>query len=373
MSRLLALVFKYYQHLATTLLTTAIIFAFTNIIIWFALKPSPPLPVKDPKALFEPDGTPNRIRFPRQTEYFDFKAYEGIVSVEYASKVLDGFSELASLGFIYQPWVEFSEPPIKSELVNVDTDEMGFPMRRTISKKSEDKIFVFGDSTTFGYNVSDEHTWPSYLAKQLNYEVRNYGRGNYYPTQEMTLFLDLLRAGEHPRLAIFFDGVNWGLKGKREELHFTKKMEERFVYRQFNPRFLNLPMAQMANRLSEKWAFESKYDYDLEIIAQRFKEARTLAQQIGKLYGVKTIFVLQPDAFRDYPISLYRRKLPDLFYKMRKQRQGFYETIRDSGYVDLSGLFREWGNRKAIVDDCHYSPNFNRFIAQRLAEEIGVK
>jgi hypothetical protein len=44
----------------------------------------------------------------------------------------------------------------------------------------------------------------------------------------------------------------------------------------------------------------------------------------------------------------------------------------DPGYIDLSALFDQWGRRKAVVDDVHYSPAFNQFLAERVAKWIDV-
>jgi hypothetical protein len=45
----------------------------------------------------------------------------------------------------------------------------------------------------------------------------------------------------------------------------------------------------------------------------------------------------------------------------------------EAGFVDLTGLFESWGaSRKAIVDDVHYSPLFNRFLAQKVASHIDL-
>jgi hypothetical protein len=43
--------------------------------------------------------------------------------------------------------------------------------------------------------------------------------------------------------------------------------------------------------------------------------------------------------------------------------------------IRLTSLFDEYGvapDRKAIVDDVHYSPAFSRFLAERVAAEIDL-
>jgi hypothetical protein len=95
------------------------------------------------------------------------------VPQRYVSDVLDDFSDLAKLGLTYQPWVQFSEPYFSGKLVYIDIDKRGFPIRKIInpyisSQSHVVNILILDGSTTFGYNVSDEHTWPSYLSKVLN-------------------------------------------------------------------------------------------------------------------------------------------------------------------------------------------------------------
>jgi hypothetical protein len=102
--------------------------------------------------------------------------------------------------------------------VSVVPDPRGFPVRKTVNPANEQGRPVTG---VFGYHVSDEHTFPTYLSTVLNeraraaalathVEVTNYGRGFYYPSQETVLLLDLLRLGHRPKLVIFMDGVNLG-------------------------------------------------------------------------------------------------------------------------------------------------------------------
>src|SRR5262245_4669285 len=176
-------------------------------------------------ALFDATGAPidNGRRTGDQKKWFDYSAYESIADQVYVGGVLDDFTRLQNLGLVYQPWVQFSETPYDGKLLHVDTDADGLPLRRTVNSSGEKaallRILVLGGSTTFGYNVSDEHTWPSHLSAVLNeratqlglalrIEVTNYGRGYYYSTQEVFLLTQLLKGGQRPNLVVFLDGLN---------------------------------------------------------------------------------------------------------------------------------------------------------------------
>src|SRR5215831_3893922 len=216
-----------YTAAAIVILTAIVLLAIVNVVLFgvFYLKdsaeavPRADRP-KDNGKFFNSDGSPadNGKRNPYELTWFDYASYENIPE-EYAADVLDDFYDLSHLGFIYQPWVQFSEPPFSGKRVHIDRDIRGFPVRRTINPANQTerptiRIFVFGGSTTFGYYVSDEHTWPSYLSQILNetsevdIQVTNYGRGYFNPSQEAILLADLLKSGHRPSLAIFMDGVN---------------------------------------------------------------------------------------------------------------------------------------------------------------------
>jgi len=360
-----------------------------------------------PGQLFNSDGSPsnNGKRTPYELKYFDFAAYENI-DADYAADVLTDFYELSKLGFIYQPWVEFSEPPFKGQRVNIDLDPRGFPIRRTINPPNDQnlpvvEIFAFGGSTTFGYHVSDEHTWPSHLSKILNekseaeglsihVEVFNYGRAYYVPSQETVLLIDLLKSGHRPSLVLFMDGLNQGFTP--DVPHFTPKISQAMRNMQFNPPLIRtfewVPIVRVANSIKRRW-FKVDSDEDQETrgpedphrvdhIVNGFEQNKQISRAIAEVYGVrKPHFFLQPHVV-DYNLELFRRPPGDHAEFLRSAQREiwpFYTRLRAKAeWGDLSDLFERWGkNRKAIVDDCHYSPNFNQFLAKHVAEYINLR
>jgi|CXWL01.1.fsa_nt_gi hypothetical protein len=360
----------------------------------------------EPSALFNADGSPinNGKRSDYQLGWFDFNAYENIEPI-YAGEVLDDFYELSRRGFIYQPWVQFSEPPFQGKHVNVDLDERGIPARRTVNSSNVThlpviRIFTLGGSTTFGYNVSDGHTWPSYLAKILNdraqaqhlgvyVEVVNYGRGFFYPTQETVLAMDLLKSGHRPSLMIFMDGVN---PGPDEDVPtFTDKFERQLAERQFTPEtpivrqlqwvpVVRLTLAIQKRILGSRSGVQArrpdtKIEGTIDHRINRFIQDRKIAEGMLNQYAVRSLFFLQPDAVHNYPLVSFRNPVPDDFLLERGKRVVFYKRMSATkGVTDLSNLFQDWGiGRKAIVDDCHYSPSFNHFLAEQVAKHIALE
>ena len=343
-----------------------------------------------------------------QLAWIDFDAY-GETDASYVADVLDDFYDLAKAGMAYQPWIEFGEPAFRGKRVVVDSDVRGFLTRHTANPPNQDnlpvvKVFTFGGSTTFGYNVSDEQTWPSYLSSILNEQARaqslgfhievvNYGRAYYYPSQETALLMDLLKSGYRPQVAVFLDGVNTGEDQDVPEFH--DRLKAQFHSLQFatnarpNMSSLNgfewIPLVRFADSLAARLhgnrsvtVAQRERRTDSQKVQHRvnmFRQNRSLAKAICTLYAVEPLFVLQPHAVYNYPVTLYRRSLPDEFYAWRINATALYEQMRgDPDIVYLGRLFESWGpNRKAIIDEVHYSPGFHFFLAQHIADRIDLK
>jgi hypothetical protein len=357
--------------------------------------------VRSDTPFFYEDGSPvdNGKRSTYQTSWFDFNAYENI-DPNYAAEVLDGFWGLGEMGLAYEPWVGFAEPPFASKLVNVDTDPHGFPVRRTINPPNDHGlptvlIFVMGGSPTFAYNVSDEHTWASQLSKILNknaeagelgihVEVVNYGKGYYYPSQETTLLVDLLKNGPRPTLVIFLDGVNLGAVGDVPK--YTEELTREMAAMQFvspvTERFSWIPVMRLAGGLHRKLFSpgppavpEPSPEKQVDYLVNMFDRNMEMSRAVAILYGTGTLFFLEPHVAYHYSTSLFRRPVTNAFKEDQKLTEMLYPRLKPrTGRIDLSELFYEWGaQRKAIIDDVHYSPGFNEFLARHIASHVDLR
>jgi hypothetical protein len=259
------------------------------------------------------------------------------------------------------------------------------------------RIFTLGGSTTFGYNVSDEHTWPSFLSKILNQkaraeglgihvEVTNYGRGFFNPSQEAILAADLLKHGHRPNLMVFMDGVNHGVGVNYADVpFFTERIAKQIRNLQVPTTTLLdnlewLPMSRLAYFLRravlkndpDKPQDALPADVLVNYNVNYFGQNTRLASAVSDLYATKSLFFLQPSAIFNYPVELYRRPVPEAFLVDREIVRGYYPRLMaEPARVYLGDLFERWGRgKRAIVDDVHYSPGFNEFLAQQVADHI---
>lgn len=348
---------------------------------------------------FHENGTAvdNGKRTPSNLNVFDYRAFEDSMSELEISEMLDEFYDDSQLGFDYQPWSQYGPRVFSGKYLNVDLEPNGLAVRRTIEPpatgagKRTIKIYAFGGSTTFGSGVPDEHTWPSYLSQILNdrarkenldirVEVTNYGRVGFYPTQELHLLQAVLRSGQRPELSIFLDGVNLGRDDDTPALtpSYHRTINEAQIGS--DHKWQSLPMMRAARSLIARFnsaaipdAKGARASVRTEQLVERFQQFRSSVLAISDLYGIRSMFFLQPDGHYNYPIHLYGSGKSPSLPRAREQKKEFYAALpKDSGFVDLTGLFAEWGDRKAIMDAAHYSPNFSKFVAQKIADQIDL-
>jgi lysophospholipase L1-like esterase len=339
----------------------------------------------------------NGKRTPSNLNVFDYRSFEDSMSELEISEMLDEFYDHSQLGFGYQPWSQYGPRVFSGKYLNVALEPNGLAVRRTINPPQTGtgsktiKIYAFGGSTTFGSGVPDAHTWPSYLSQILNdrarkenldirVEVTNYGRVGFYPTQELHLLQDILRSGQRPELLIFLDGVNLGRDDDTPNLTPSYHRIINEAQLGSDRQWQWLPMVRAARSITARFHSPAIPDaggpearVQTEQLVERFQQFRSGVLAISDLYGTKPMFFLQPDGHYNYPNHLYGAGKSPSSPRARAEKREFYAAFpKDSGFVDLTGLFAEWGDRKAIMDAAHYSPNFSKFVAQKIADRIDL-
>ena len=356
-------------------------------------------------AFFYEDGGPvdNGKRHRFQLDFYDFTACEGI-SPEEAASVLDDFFGFMQIWFIYQPWVQYSDMFFRSPHLNVLRDDAGFPRRRTENPDNPGKlpeivVWTLGGSTTFGYHVADRQTWPSYLSQALNERARqerpgvqirvdNYGRSGYTLDQEAILLWDLLRTGQRPSLVIFMDGINmgWQYNYPSQTPQLAKiydLVQQKKIYHWLGAESLRIsPLGRLAKSLRKKlWpaAGEPAPAISEEQLVRwecnRSRESWRLAGELCRRYGADLLACLQPNPYYHYDLDLRRFPATDADPAYKRQTEGLYGALRrEQGLLYLGDLFMAWGpRRKACIDDVHYTPGFNKFLAEHVASHIDLK
>lgn len=380
----------YYRNTAYILLNTFILLAVINGILILAYY------LHDRR-----NATKNGSNEMFPIAMYDTAAFEGL-AYDTIKEINTDFNQLSATEFYYQPWVQYCEPLYKGRQLNVITDETGIPMRRNPSTTRSDvgaryKVFTFGGSTTFGYNVGDNQTYPYFLGEILNeklgdkklegVEVVNYGRGYYSVSEETMLLLDLLKLGHRPSLVIFMDGLNLGqasdvpyctetiLNRIYAGEYLVKKKEGASIEKFF-------PIIRFARAVHKEWFPEKVQHINLwnntnsadhvSYYLNRFSQSKELAKSICRLYNIPCLFFSQPVAPYNYDLKFYANP-PDIDSTERQVWDKFFKKLLadNPDIIPLHHLFGQW-NKKAIVDYTHYSPAFNQYVAQNVVQHINV-
>jgi hypothetical protein len=292
--------------------------------------------------------------------------------------------------FDYYPRLEVvHSSPYISRHINVIKGINDLPNRATLTLSYLPKkiLYCFGGSTTFGTLISDEHTFSAllmklYLDRGDSVLVKNYGVCGYNADQETLEFLELLRIGHRPSIAIFMDGVNVGPPfdgsecslGLAERFAFddTRNDYTKIMHRLPLLRWLAPDKSLEESSLIKKETFELILGADSfynRKYANRIIENAALRKLIGAYYHVKVITFLQPNVFYDYDNQHFASKvfLKNVSQKYFDNYREIYRQVKASGQLfDLSGLFSVYG-QPAVVDLLHYSPDFCRFLAEKVS------
>lgn len=296
-----------------------------------------------------------------------------------------------SQGWKYQPVTGFTETARRSKFVNIS--ELGFRLNSShqpsdesfLSKDtSQERIYFFGGSTTFGYGVTDKQTIPAQLQlERPDSQVFNFGRGYYFSEQENHLLDGLLNNGApKPDLAIFLDGLNEGcaITTYQEQL---AKLFERASSQDYNWHADEAlkPFLYAISKAKNKLGIQSQTvgrdvkqntcrNMNLPPIpfSEVFAANLRSRESICKKHGIKCLTFLQPLPGIQ---SIHNHINPEFKSALaRKYKQ--IKPLLQSGefhFLDISSSLSTIKNH-AYIDDVHYSPEANTVIAKSINAAI---
>jgi lysophospholipase L1-like esterase len=306
----------------------------------------------------------------------------------------DLLKETYDFPYVFEPFTQFKMAPRQGRYVNVSANGFRYtkdqapwpPLRSNLN------IFLFGGSTTFGAGVQDTETVASYLqqylATKLNKEVRvyNFGRGDYYSTQERILFQQLLTSGYIPDLALFIDGIN-DFYGEtiEDEPVYSDQLRRSIASGGFDRVDLMslisatslARLARSATRLFPQRAAEGNNYDDLTVIdnvINRYLVNKKLIEAISSSFGVKPVFVWQPAPTYKYDLR-YHLFLGDGFGTHTYSQYGYERMnkfIRNEQVHNFLWCadIQEGLKEPLYVDNMHYSPKFSQVLAATIADRL---
>ena len=277
--------------------------------------------------------------------------------------------------FRFIPFIGHSETKRVGEFVNF-TEKNGRKVKRPSLCK--ENIYLYGGSTTFGYNVTDNQTIGQYLQELINNDgcVFNHGRAYYYSKQENNLFINHLENNKEIDHAIFLDGINERCGGYEYANHinnsFNLLVERPFLMWKISLKnfLLTLPMVQFTNSLSksDRWIQDNDNNIlniescDSKIELNELYEARLLVREsICRKNNINCYSFLQPMAgTHGFQVEKLLSKEYETILKKKHQI-----LSKAKGYIDLGSVLDD-DKSLSYIDGVHYSPASNKKIALKL-------
>jgi hypothetical protein len=307
---------------------------------------------------------------------------------------------------IYVPFRLWGVTSWHSKYINNDEGMRGF-WRRTINPADctsahTISVWIFGGSTMYGTAVPDWATIPSYLSRDLNAEPRdcivvsNFGVEGYVSDQELILLTEQLKAGGHPDIVIFYDGVNdsslaWP-PSRPPDAHFmlatikprvegSVRGRLDFLQKSYAIRLAREGLARLRPARSF-WLEVSKAQPNVMSTLANYEANMRLARSLADAYKFKLYCFWQPVLIYGHkPLVPYERQMatPDAsgtsadsawFLTMAAvYREAERHAASNRNFVFLGGLFDSTTD-PIYVDEAHLGPRGNELVAQAIASYI---
>lgn len=290
---------------------------------------------------------------------------------------------------IYAPFVETVMAPFSGQGLTIGQDGA----RDVKAPGGGPRIFVFGGSTTFGIGVPAAETLPAYLEEALRVagkevQVVNFGTRGHFSTPERIRLESLLADGDKPDVAVFVDGL-----GDFEQCRFPERgalsdrLAEGAVIPAREPLGHELAARSSVLRLArtllgggpERAATLAACadDRAVDKAARRLDANRRMIAGMAASLGFKAVFVQQPVPSYHYdnakrPVA-FKPQNPAAAAAAGKGAARMAE-MKTSG--ELFGQNLLWlaelepAEGNAYIDAVHYSPRFNKAIADQVAKHV---
>ena len=377
--------FNIYTKTSIIILNTFIALFVINIISFFVLKSLE-------KKRFEDGGNEITIKYGQR----DFDKVYPNYTIQDINALLN---ESWERPFLYEPFVQFTERPIRGRYVNVST--AGFRYSKAQGpwppEPANCNVFIFGGSTCFGYGVPDNETIAShlqvFLQKNLGQKIKvyNFGRGHYFSTQEIFLYQKLLLNNNIPNLSIFIDGLN-DFAYTTDSPVFTDKFAAAANTASPPAAMIpKLPLVKLFNHIikgynkpGNGWDPAELHKYEQEAIyndpeqidgvINRYIRNKKFIEKLSEANKTKSVFVWQPVPMYHYPLEHHLFFNPSII--RHYARYGYPQMAATLDKKNLGNNFLWCADMHTTlkeplyVDSCHYSAKMSKLFAHRIGTLI---
>lgn len=300
---------------------------------------------------------------------FDFtKIYPGrsAEDIDYLQR------ECSTLRYVYSPFVEFRQLPGKGRFVEISPAgfRVGPESQPWPPDPSDYSVFVFGGSTTFGFDAFGDQTVVVNLQRELQalmpgvrVQCYNFGANSYQSAQERALLEALLLDGFAPKAALFVDGLN------EYEYPDGRPQLAPILFRVVTPD-LDPPTFVMRN--------EDDASKAVDALLGRYERNLKVTESLATGQGIRVAFIGQPTPWLEYPtetgIYPFERKNA---HTLCRWGYGRFKELALSGrlgsrFVWCGDAFST-ATSAMYADGVHYSPEGSRVLAKTIADRVTAR
>ena len=304
------------------------------------------------------------------------------------------FSEYSKLSTTYYDFITWRKNDFKGETINITNGVRATTGSQRHSNDFPDYYF-FGGSTTWGFGVNDDNTFPSLFARRINTQVYNFGEAAYIARQSLAFLNNYLIENSITDLSrrhvVFYDGVNDvsircrseidGLGTEREHQIQTKLATGRYSFARLFEQvteFLQAVSRKLGMKSNMQVA-ETTYSCSsnpdrAEEVARTLVETWQVASDLVTQRGGTFTAILQPVAYVGSPNityldlnSIYGPFLSMQFKVVYPLIKKFAE-VRNLNFVDLSEVYNNCSN--CYIDFNHVGPRGHEILVDSLVQKL---
>lgn len=269
-----------------------------------------------------------------------------------------------------------------SKTVNISKDGYRLVKNQQPMNTDRKKVFIFGSSPTFGYNLRDQDTVASHLQDYSgdNLAIFNFGRGYYYSRQQFSLLINLvLDKNIKPDYVIFVNNHanERGLMGPATDQGFEKlttKIPKSALVRELFPvvkifQYIGREYHNADITVGDQVTVSTQQDVDY------FMKTNSTVKEFCDANGIKFVSVYAP-AFGYKYTNVERDPLNRPGAKYDERALEMFKLIDDRFVAgEMPPYFYNLLNlndmvERPYVDTAHFSSSLSKVIAKNIYDII---
>jgi len=289
--------------------------------------------------------------------------------------------------------------------VKVYTDDLGLRIGKNTKRGNLEKVFIFGDSFTFGVGLDQEKTIVGILENNLkDYDFYNFGVASYSPTIYLFNLEKQVSLNNLPKKIILLldmtdiydEAERWSLKEDKPILSNSKHFDEfykkkNFFHKNFNVtrevlHFINFKIRILKSKVFDKnnyikTSFQAGFTYrQIDELSDYYTPNNFDLGKKKIKEKINSISKIAKNINSDFYLVIYPYAETLIFGQSNFSWEDFAEEICDNNscmLINTFDIFKEYKNKKSnwytdlyFVGDEHFNEGGNKILGSIIIDKI---